>query len=455
MRTLLLNPPTAFRGMHVSREQCGIGLVEERFLPSEMFLAAAYLRAAGHDVQAVDADQGAPDLSAFQAAVVWVGVLHTYERDLGWLRRAKESGCRTVMILNEPYGDFEAWTLREHPFIDAAVRLWERELGLDVLLRAWETGREPAEPGILQRAHGRIVDTGLRAPLRDLSHLRSCAELLRRQRLERYDAVGITPGRGCSAACRFCLYAETTRRKRPVIDVVDEMEAIASRVGKVLLLDPDLPSTRAWTEGFCRELIRRGVRVRWRCDLRPRDAEPGLLDLMRQAGCRQVMFAVETLDMGIREKVGAGVTASHLRTALQAIRHAGIQPIAFFYVGLPWDGPESLGAIERFLRTEPIASFHLKQVRPWPATPVGQAFRDLGLLKRPLTPKDFAFSDCPLCPTQHLTVDELLNWKRRLVRAGVLQAGYFWRFLRERRIRPRHFIHFVELLTGRKLIRKG
>jgi hypothetical protein len=44
MRTLLLNPPTAFRGMHVSREQCGIGLVEERFLPSEMFLAAAYSR---------------------------------------------------------------------------------------------------------------------------------------------------------------------------------------------------------------------------------------------------------------------------------------------------------------------------------------------------------------------------------------------------------------------------
>ena len=44
MTTLLLNPPSPFEGKHVSREQSGIGLVQERFLPSELFLTAAYLR---------------------------------------------------------------------------------------------------------------------------------------------------------------------------------------------------------------------------------------------------------------------------------------------------------------------------------------------------------------------------------------------------------------------------
>jgi len=451
VRILLLNPPSSYHGKWISREQCGVGVVEERFVPSEILLSAAYLRRAGFDVDYRDLDGGDLDFSGFQVVVGWVSVLHSYHEDLAWLLRAKEAGCRTVMVLNEPYEGFELETLRRHPFVDAAVRLWERELGLEALLRAWQQGRSPRAAGLIVRDGEKLLDTGLHPRRNDLAHLSNCTEFLRGQALKEYGAVGITPGRGCHAGCRFCLYAESGLRKRPLDDVLGEIEAVAGKIPLLYLLDPDLAATRNWTLQFCRELSERKLRVRWRSDLRPEDADPQLLDTFRASGCEYVMVAVETLDPEIREKTGAGITAEQLRASLGNIRRAGIRPVVFFYVGLPWDTPASLERIERFLREEPIASFYIKQVRPWPGTPVGEAFRSLGLLPRTLGPEDFIHSDTPLSPTRELTIEELAEWKKRIGRAGILQPGYLWRFLRERRPQPRHLVQFARLLAGRNI----
>ncbi len=453
MRTLLLNPPSAFEGKFVSREQGGIGTVEERFLPSEMLITAAYLRRAGHEVDVADVDGRGPDLSRYDAVVVWVCILHTYHADLDWLRRAKEAGCRTVMVLNDPYGDFEAQTLARHPFIDAAVRLWERPLSLEALFRSWQAGTRAECPGLVLRDGEALVDTGLHAQEDDLSYLVTSAGLLEGQPLDGYDAVGITPGRGCGGRHSFCLFGQSVQHKRPVADVLAEVEAVAGRTGRILILDPDMAGTRAWTEQFCRELSARGLPVRWRADLRPEQASPPLLKLLRDAGCDEVMVAVQTLDSGVARGLRAGQSPAMLRRALRDIRDAGIRPILFFYVGWPWDSEESLDKVRQFLRQEPVASFYLKQVRPWPGTPLHERFLEMGLLEGGLSPDDFVRSGSPLCPTLHLSPEQQERWKRRIGRAAMLRPRYVWRFLRERRIRPRHVAQFVSLALGRNIFR--
>ena len=453
MKTLLLNPPAAFAGKFVSREQCGIGLVEDRFLPSELFLTAAYLHQAGHDVEARDLEDGDLDFSPYQVAVVWVSILHTFHQDIDWLRRAKESGCRTVMILNDPHQDFEVATLQRYPFIDAAVRLWERELSLSMLLFSWARGRRPDYPGLIFRDHGGLADTGLHGWLEDLRHLPSCAPLLRQQPLHRYRAVGITPGRGCTAGCSFCLYANTRQRKRRLADVLAEVEAVAGQVPLIFLLDPDLPSTREWTTAFCTALIKEKIPIRWRADLRPEDADPSVLRLFRESGCEYVLVAVETLDPQIRDKIGAGQTPEELRAAIRTIRQAGIKPVLFFYIGMPWDSAQSLEKIKQFLQAEPVASFYLKQVRPWPGSRLHADFRSLGLLPKELAPSDFVDSGSPLCPTQHLSIEALEDWKKRIGRAAILRPAYLWQFLKERRLQARHVVQFVSLLFGQNIFR--
>jgi len=453
MRTLLLNPPSAFEGKFVSREQGGIGTVEERFLPSEMFLTAACLRRAGHDVDAADVAGRAPELSRYDAVVVWVCILHTYHEDIGWLRRAKEAGCRTAMVLNDPYGEFEAQTLRRHPFIDAAVRLWERPLSLGALLRSWRDGTGTDCPGLILREGESLVDTGLQAQKEDLSYLGSSAGLLEEVPLDGYDAVGITPGRGCGARHSFCLFGQSVQRKRPVADVLAEVEAVAGSTERVLILDPDMAGTRGWTERFCRELSARRLTVRWRADLRPEQASPPLLELLRAAGCDEVMVAVQTLDGAVARRLGAGQGPALMRRVLRDVRAAGIRPILFFYVGWPWDDEGSLGRIESFLREEAVASFHRKQVRPGPGTPLMERFLEFGLLEGSPPPEDFVRSGSPLCPTLRLSREQQRQWKRRIGRGAMLRPAYVWRFLRERKVRPRHVAQFVSLALGRNIFK--
>jgi len=71
--------------------------------------------------------------------------------------------------------------------------------------------------------------------------------------------------------------------------VLDEVEAVADHIKKIHFLDPDLPSTRKWTEKLCLELIKRKLPIHWRADLRPEDAEPELLRLFRQSGCEELL----------------------------------------------------------------------------------------------------------------------------------------------------------------------
>jgi len=453
LKTLLLNPPSVHRGAYVSREQCGIGVVGERFVPSEMMLAAAYLRQHGHSVEVRDADLEQVELEHFDVVVVWISVLHTYRQDLAWASRAKQVGCRTVVVLNDPYDGFENRTLCDNPDIDAAVRLWERERSLAALLEAWDGGAAPRSPGLVVREGSRLVDTGLAPRRPDLSHLTSCAPELGRRPVERYSAAAITPGRGCTAGCGFCLYAGSGSRKRRLEDVLAEVEAVIGRTRRLLVLDPDLGADREWMERFCGELRRMGAPLLWRTDLRPEHARPEVLAMLRSAGCDQVLMAVETLDPRIRDRVGAGIDADELRCAIRMTRRSGIRPHVYFVVGLPWDGPESLSRLLVFLRKEPIARFFLKQVRPWPGTPVHRAFADLGLIDRELGPSDFVSSGSPLCPTQHLSREELEEWKYRIGRASIFNLVYLYRFFRERRLTWRHLRQGVALLAGRNIFR--
>ena len=82
MKTLLLNPPKYWKGMYVSREEYGIGVVNCDFLPSNIFLAAAYLRAVGKNADALDAETSMVSLDGYDVVVVWVCILRSFYGDI-------------------------------------------------------------------------------------------------------------------------------------------------------------------------------------------------------------------------------------------------------------------------------------------------------------------------------------------------------------------------------------
>jgi len=97
---------------------------------------------------------------------------------------------------------------------------------------------------------------------------------------------------------------------------------------------------------------------------------PELLQLMSEAGCRLVHIGVESASPSSLERVRKGVGLDDVRRAVESCRRAGIEVLASYVLGLPW---ESRADLERTidlavsLDTE-YASFNSYAVRTsWPA----------------------------------------------------------------------------------------
>jgi len=458
MKTLLLNPPKYKEGRvlpYVSREECGIGTVSSNFVPSQICLAANYLRERGKDVDLLDADVQGVSLDGYDVVVVWVCVLESFYEDLEFLKRAKEEGKKTVMILNDPHEGFEMEAMRKFGFIDASVRLWEREMALDKLLSTWEADGYPNFPGVIYRKNGKLVDTGKMPCLPNLEHLSSSSKILEEMPLERYESAAITPGRGCPVGCTFCLYRNTGMRKRKVKDVVSEFETISTSIERVLILDPALPANLKWMNKFCNELIARKTGVSWRTDIRVEHCGFEILRKLRRAGCDTVLMGVETLDDDIRRKIMAGTSPEMLKTAVRNLRRAHITLIPIFYLGYPWDSNQTLLKIKEFLRETPIPSFELAYVKPWKGTPLYKDCLRLGLLDRELGIDDFVHLTAPIFDTLYLTKDEIKMWRREIMRSTVSNPKYMLHYLFEKKhVEPRHLKLFLSNLYRKYFAKK-
>jgi radical SAM superfamily enzyme YgiQ (UPF0313 family) len=455
VKTLLLNPPKYWKGVYICREEYGMGTVVTDFLPSHIYLATAYLRERGRDVDALDAKRSENvSFDNYDVVVVWVCILYSFYEDIKWLKRAKEEGKKTIMILNEAHETFEMEAMQRYVSIDASVRLWEREIVLDKLLSKWEGNEYPDFPGVIYRKDGQLIDTGRMPFLPNLEHLGSCSRILEEVPLENYKWAVITPSRGCPKPHSLCMYRRSGPRRRKVQDVLSELEIISKSISKIWIMDPAMVDDAGWLSEFCDQLVAKGIKVSWKTDARLEHClDPEILRKLRRAGCHDIMFYTPTLDAEIGEKIGQSTTSDELKAAVENIRKVGIIPMPLFDIGFPWDSNETLSKIMAFLRDVPLPSVIIRQSRPWKGTPLYEECKALGLLKRELGIDDYVNSSYPILDTLYLSREEIEEWKNKIFRSRVLNRKYIWRFLLERkRIKARHFSQFLRLLLGKEAL---
>jgi radical SAM superfamily enzyme YgiQ (UPF0313 family) len=453
MKMLLLNPPKYWKGLYICREEYGVGTVRTNFLPSQIYLAAAYLRDRGKDADALDVETHSVSFDNYDAVVVWVSVLHSFYDDIKWLKKAKDKGKKTIMILNEAHEGLEMEAMEKYDFIDASVRLWEREIVLDRLISQWELGEDPNFPGVIYRKDGKLIDTGRMPYLPTLKHLTSCSEILREAALNNYEAAAITPSRGCPMSHTLCMYRLSGPRRRSVEDVILEIETVSTSIDRLFIIDPAMVDDHKWIGDFCDQLIARGIKVSWRTDARLKQClNTEILKKLKRAGCDSIMFYTPTLDAKIGKKIVEKTTPEELRVAVENIRKAGMVPMPSFEIGLPWDNVKTLSKIMTLLRKVPLPSVIFRQWRPWKGTPLYNESKELGLLKRELGIDDYVNSSYPILDTLYLSREEIEKWKYRIKRANILNPKYPWRFFREgRRIELRHFKKLPRLFLGKNI----
>lgn len=164
--------------------------------------------------------------------------------------------------------------------------------------------------------------------------------------------------RGCSLRCSFCpdgVAGASVRLKDPSV-LVDEIKHLIALVGtdRLFFTDGIFQIPRPHAEGVCRELIRRDVGVRWSCGINPVGLDRGLLELMREAGCRIVALGLDAVTPAMLQRYRKDFGIEEIERSLADIRAADLRHTIHILFGGPGETEDSVSrALDELERLAP------------------------------------------------------------------------------------------------------
>jgi radical SAM superfamily enzyme YgiQ (UPF0313 family) len=203
----------------------------------------------------------------------------------------------------------------------------------------------------------------------------------------RYDLLGdrsynrftVQASRGCPWRCDFC--ASTVMlgrpyRKRPVAHVIRDIEAVlALRPGAFIeFADDNTFVDKEWGKELCLRLIPLGIKWFTETDISVAD-DPELLELMRKAGCRQVLIGLESpeasalagIEMHSDFKVRRSAEATE---SIRIIQSHGITVNGCFILGLDRHDTSVFAEVLEFAEANHLYEVQVTLLTAFPGTPL-------------------------------------------------------------------------------------
>ena len=186
--------------------------------------------------------------------------------------------------------------------------------------------------------------------------------------------------RGCPFSCDFCskpVWGDRFR-KPPLEKVFREIDEIRSYgYTSLWIADDCFTLDSEYLTAFCREMIRQGVPVGWTCLSRVDRLTPGLVDLMKRAGCIRVYLGLESGSNDTLRLMNKRITVEQGIRAVHLFSRAGIGTAGFFMVGYPKETVESIEKTFALVLSLPLDEAWFTVPLPLPGTPLFARVADL------------------------------------------------------------------------------
>ncbi|MFH1808461.1 MAG: radical SAM protein [Pseudomonadota bacterium] len=157
--------------------------------------------------------------------------------------------------------------------------------------------------------------------------------------------------------CTFCDHFHSVCRYRPrsVNHVLRDLRVLHERFAcrDIYLVDDCTPPRmlRQLAQGLLQWRDDGGPELGWITECRAERAllAEGLLTDLGRAGCRMLLFGLESADDGVLEAMGKGTDSATLSAVLRAVHAAGIGTWCFYMVGYPAEDPVAAQVTQDFL----------------------------------------------------------------------------------------------------------
>ncbi|MCL5960290.1 MAG: radical SAM protein, partial [Chloroflexi bacterium] len=349
---LLVNPPSP-DGDYFIRDTSRVGRRSREGMVWPQ-TALAQLAAMVHDKRSVaiaDCNAERTSWSRFRETleqqrpryVVTHATAPTLTNDLYTTFLAKTIGAHTIAI-GTHVTPMTRETMEAFPSLDFVIR-GEPEATLRELIDTLDSGGDiGGVRGVAFRRDGEIVmnpDRPLIANLDDLPlplhHLLPLEKY--RMPMIRGKYTFVLTGRGCPAACTFCIkhvtYGQSIRVRSPE-HILAELLVLRELGVHSIHFEADLFTVnREQVVGLCKLILEEGLRIRWTCNSRVDFVDPELLGWMKRAGCWLVSWGIESGSEQVLRNVRKGTNLQKIDRGLRWSKDAGIKNWGYFILGLP------------------------------------------------------------------------------------------------------------------------
>jgi len=345
----------------ISRVTAAFEFFKKRFhgnwLSVHMAYAAAILAAQGHEVRFTSSNVEPCDVALVLSSLV------DYRNELQWARRARQIGARVGFI-------GLAASKLPHLFEEDADFVIQGEP--EMAIQALGNGKQllglvasPAAPDLDAIPYPRwdLLAEKNSKPFQSLpmfSH--------------RSRAITVLASRSCPEHCTYCPHRILAdHRERSVSNIVGELEYLCAnyKCPEIVFRDPLFTWNRDRCVELCNAIVDRKLSFRFECETRLDSLDESLLDLLKRAGLRRIIFGVESVSPETLRRVGRRPIADeHQRHIMQACQKRNVETCGFYVFGFLDDTWDSIAATISHSIHLGSTFAQFKLLTPFPGTPL-------------------------------------------------------------------------------------
>ncbi|HEB28987.1 MAG TPA: B12-binding domain-containing radical SAM protein [Porticoccus sp.] len=308
-------------------------------------------------------------------------------------RKIKFALPETTIIVGGPHiSSMAVETMERFREFDIAV-VGEGEEILINLLKAMESGSDRKQVnGLVFMEKGDITDKVIKTPSHSLDKNMDrlpmpawdlLPDFPKAYRPAIYDypsgpVASIAASRGCPFHCKFCdtsTFGSAVRAysAQRVFDIVEHLQKEYG-IKHIMFVDDLFTASRKRTTELCELLINSDVNITWSCASRVDVIKPDLLHLMKDAGCWEISFGLESGSNELLKKMDKSADVEKSREALEWTHAAGIRSKGLFMLGYPGETEETIAKTKAFVKSVPLTIMNLTKFTPYPGSPI---YRDM------------------------------------------------------------------------------
>ncbi len=368
---------------HVTNRSPSLGL---------MYLAAA-VREVGYqtsiiesDIENLDIEQVAERLVREQPEYIGITLFTVGVWQAAQIaRKCKNKLPECKIIVGGPHiSSMSLETMERFPEFDITV-IHEGEQVLPLLLSELESNNDLVSvKGIMFRKDKEIIKTPPASNINDLDSLAMPAWDLLPNFPEAYlpaifdypqgPVATMVASRGCPFLCKFCdtsTFGAQVRANSPET-VFNTMKHLQQQFGiqHIQFVDDLFLASRIRTLKLCDLIIENNLQISWSCTARVDTVKLDVLKRMKQAGCWEISFGLETGSNELLQKMEKAARVEISEQAINWAAEAGIRCKGLFMLGYPGETKESIEMTKAFIKRIPMSTMNLSKFTPYPGSPI-------------------------------------------------------------------------------------